>query len=162
MRAGWFCAPPWRPLTELSVGSTRICHVTFSTTDNLRPSASVTFSTSDPELFLLPLFSARQVDDLVGAVVATLETERLIDSTYIFYSSDQCAPLSSLCLHEHGCARAHAGFGCWLTLLAAVEPSGFHLGHLRLGFGKSHFCKHQPTRALPLSGSWCRWAFQRQ
>ena len=33
----------------------------------------------------------------MGAVVATLETERLIDSTYIFYSSDQCLPLSSLC-----------------------------------------------------------------
>ena len=46
-------------------------------------------------MFLLPLLSARQVDDLVGAVVATLETERLIDSTYIFYSSDQCASLSS-------------------------------------------------------------------
>jgi arylsulfatase A-like enzyme len=28
------------------------------------------------------------VDDLVGAVVAALEAERLIDSTYIFYSSD--------------------------------------------------------------------------
>ena len=34
----------------------------------------------------------------MGAVVATLEEERLIDSTYIFYSSDQCASLSSLCL----------------------------------------------------------------
>ena len=32
----------------------------------------------------------------MGAVVATLEEERLIDSTYIFYSSDQCVPLSSL------------------------------------------------------------------
>ena len=62
----------------------------------------------------------------MGAVVATLETERLIDSTYIFYSSDQCASLSSLCFHEHGCAcaRSHAGFGCSLTLLAAVDAVG--------------------------------------
>ena len=62
----------------------------------------------------------------MGAVVATLEEERLIDSTYIFYSSDQCVCLSSLSFHEHGCAcaRAHAGFGCSLTLLAAVDAVG--------------------------------------
>ena len=45
------------------------------------------------------------VDDLVAGVVATLTAERLLDNTFIFFSSDH----------------------------------GFHLGHLRLGFGKSHF-----------------------
>ena len=59
------------------------------------------------------------MDDLVEAVVTELERQHLLNSTYVFYSSDH----------------------------------GFHMGHMRLGFGKSHHYEFD-TRVPMMARTW--------